>query len=82
MVKASVDPIGLKHFFEKFMKLEGIKPGDPAKEASALDRIGNVFSTHPGTEDRIKEIQPLPAGKTPVHIMTDQQFKDLQKACG
>jgi beta-barrel assembly-enhancing protease len=82
MVKASVDPIGLKHFFEKFMKLEGIKPGDPAKEASALDRIGNVFATHPGTEDRIKEIQPLPAGKTPVQIMTGEQFKDLQKACG
>ena len=82
MVKASVDPIGLKHFFEKLMKLEGMKPGAPAKETSALDRIGNVFSTHPGTEDRIKEIQPLPAGKTPVQIMTDQQFKDLQKACG
>jgi beta-barrel assembly-enhancing protease len=67
MVKASVDPIGLKHFFEKFMKLEGIKPGKAPEESSALDRIGNVFSTHPGTEDRIKEIQPLPAGKVPVN---------------
>jgi beta-barrel assembly-enhancing protease len=82
LVKASVDPIGLKHFFEKFMKLEGVKPGEAPKETSALDRIGNVFSTHPGTDERIKEIQPLPPGKTPVQIMTDQQFKDLQKACG
>ncbi len=82
MVKASVDPIGLKRFFEKFMKLEGIKPGEPPQESSALDTIGNVFSTHPGTQDRIKEIQPLPAGKTPVKIMTDEQFRDLQQACG
>lgn len=82
MVKASVDPLGLKHFFEKLMKIEGIKPGEPAKEVSALERIGNVLSTHPGTQDRIKEIMPLPEGKTPVQIMTDQQFKDLQKACG
>ncbi len=81
MVKASVDPMGLKHFFEKFMKLEGKTPVEPGKDASALDRIGNVFSTHPGTEERIKEIQPLPEGKTPVKIMTDQQFRDLQNAC-
>jgi beta-barrel assembly-enhancing protease len=82
MQKAKVDPIGLKHFFEKIMKLEGAKPADPAKEASALDKIGNVFSTHPGTEDRINEIQPLPQGVTPVQIMTAAQFQDLKKACG
>jgi beta-barrel assembly-enhancing protease len=41
-----------------------------------------VFSTHPGTEDRIKEIKPLPAGKTPVKIMTDEQWQALRKACG
>ncbi len=82
MVKASVDPIGLKHFFEKIMKFDGAKPSSGDKKASTLDTIGNVFSTHPGTEDRIKQILPLPAGKVPVLIMTDQQFQDLKKACG
>ncbi len=82
MVKASVDPIGLKHFFEKIMKIEGAKPIDGDKKTSALDTIGNVFATHPGTEERIKEILPLPTGKIPVSIMTDQQFQDLKKACG
>jgi beta-barrel assembly-enhancing protease len=82
MNKATVDPIGLKHFFEKIMKLEGTTPADPSKETSALDRIGNVFSTHPGTEDRIKEIQPLPAGTTPRVIMSDEQWQALKKACG
>jgi hypothetical protein len=64
------------------MKLEGAKPAEPDKPPSALDRIGNVFSTHPGTEDRIKQIQPLPPGVTPVQIMTDEQFQALKKACG
>jgi beta-barrel assembly-enhancing protease len=82
MGKASVDPMGLKHFFEKIMKLEGSKPVAANEKPSALDKIGNVFSTHPGTEDRIKQIQPLPAGQKPVQIMTDQQFQDLKKACG
>jgi beta-barrel assembly-enhancing protease len=81
MTKAKIDPMGLKAFFEKIMKLEGGKPAEPDKTPSALDRIGNVFSTHPGTEDRIKEIQPLPPGVTPVKIMTNEQFEDLKKAC-
>lgn len=82
MQKAKVDPIGLKHFFEKIMKLEGAKPTEPDKTPSALDKIGSVFSTHPGTEDRIKEIEPLPLGVAPVKIMTDEQFQALKKACG
>lgn len=81
METASVDPIGLKNFFEKLMKLEGGAPKDQENSPSALDRIGNVFSTHPGTEDRIKEIKPLPAGKTPVTIMTEEQWQALRKAC-
>lgn len=81
METASVDPMGLKSFFEKLMKLEGGTPKDQNNSPSALDRIGNVFSTHPGTEDRIKEIKPLAAGKTAVKIMTDEQWQALRKAC-
>jgi beta-barrel assembly-enhancing protease len=81
MNKSTIDPMGLKRFFEKIMKLEGSAPADPSKESSALDRIGNVFSTHPGTEDRIKEIQPLPQGVTPRVIMDDVQWQALKKAC-
>ena len=82
METASVDPMGLKSFFEKLIKLEGGIPKGQESSPSALDRIGNVFSTHPGTEDRIKEIKPLPAGKTAVKIMTDEQWQALRKACG
>jgi beta-barrel assembly-enhancing protease len=82
MTTASVDPMGLKTFFEKMMKLEGGSPKLDDSSPSALDRIGNVFSTHPGTEDRIKEIKPLPAGKSPIKIMNEDQWQALRKACG
>ncbi len=82
MTSASIDPMGLKRFFEKIMKMEGHAPQKSETNPSALDRLGNVFSTHPGTEDRIKEIAPLPAGKTPVKIMTEEQWQALRKVCG
>jgi beta-barrel assembly-enhancing protease len=82
MQNASVNPVGLRSFFEKVLKMEGGAPkSQENSNPSALDRIGNVFSTHPGTEDRIKSIQPLPAGKTPVKVMTDAQWQALRKAC-
>jgi beta-barrel assembly-enhancing protease len=81
MTTASVDTLGLKRFFEKILKMEGGAPKGQDSKPSALDQIGNVFSTHPGTEDRIKEIQPLPAGKTARKVMTDDQWQALRDAC-
>jgi beta-barrel assembly-enhancing protease len=78
---ASIDPLGLRSFFEKIQKLEPVSPETDDKDASALDRIGNVFSSHPGTEERIDNIQPLPAGQTPIKIMTPEQWKALQNIC-
>ena len=84
MVAGSVDPTGLKNFFGKILKLEKSSSSlnETQGEKSALDRIGNVFSTHPGTEERINHIMPLPKGKVAVPIMTDAQFKALQNICG
>ncbi len=81
MQKASIDTLGLKRFFEKMMKLEGAKPKLEQETPSALDRIGNVFSTHPGTEERIKDILPLPQGQKPIVVMTEAQWQALRKAC-
>ena len=85
MSAASVDTAGLKRFFEKVMKLEAGSTNSPDSAAtnkqSALDKIGDVFSTHPGTADRIKEIIPLPAGKSAVQIMTPQQWTALKAIC-
>jgi beta-barrel assembly-enhancing protease len=85
LVKSRIDPIGFKTFFEKILKMEkGDTPSTDSKNSdnSVFTKLGKAFSTHPGTEDRIKLIKPLPDGVTPVRIMTDQQFQDLKTICG
>lgn len=84
MTSAGVDPTGLKRFFEKVMKLE--KPVEPPKDANAaepssLEKLGNLLSTHPNTEERIKAIVPLPEGVTPVKVMTEVQWQALRAIC-
>jgi Zn-dependent protease with chaperone function len=69
---ASIDPLGLKHFFEKVIKIEGARSSE---EASPFSKIGGLLASHPVTEDRIKLIEPVPA-------LTPQQWKDLQGMCG
>jgi Zn-dependent protease with chaperone function len=85
MTKSKVDPMGFKTFFEKILKLEkGDTPSTDNKSSdnSVFTKLGKAFSTHPGTEDRIKLITPLPAGVTPIRVMTEQQFQDLKNICG
>jgi beta-barrel assembly-enhancing protease len=85
MTKSKVDPMGFKTFFEKIMKLEkGDTPSTESKgsDNSVFTKLGKAFSTHPGTEDRIKLIKPLADGVTPVRIMTEQQFQNLKNICG
>jgi beta-barrel assembly-enhancing protease len=84
MIKSKVDPMGFKTFFEKVLKLEkGDTPTTDSKSSdnSVFTKLGKAFSTHPGTEDRIKLITPLPSGVTPVRVMTDEQFQALKKIC-
>ena len=77
MVKADIDPIGLKTFFEKILKLEG-EHGDAPAASSGL---GEIFSTHPGTAERIKEIQPMPAGAVAKPALDGVQWKALKEIC-
>jgi len=48
---ARVDPMALKHFFEKILKEEGKSAG------SAFSNLGTVFSTHPVTTERMERIK-------------------------
>ena len=77
MVRAAIDPIGLKTFFEKILKLEGEHKDSPA----AISGLGGIFSTHPGTEERIKQIQPLPAGVVAKPSLDADQWKALKEIC-
>ncbi len=73
---AHIDPMGLKHFFEKILAQEGKSTG------GALSRLGSIFSTHPGTEERIEHIKPLPSDVPLRPSITDAQWNDLKKICG
>ncbi|HTP88209.1 MAG TPA: M48 family metallopeptidase [Bryobacteraceae bacterium] len=71
MYKAGYDPTAFVDFFEKIQALEKKKPGTMAK----------VFSTHPMTDDRIKDaqmhIQEYLKAK-PEYVVTTSEFNDVK----
>ncbi len=77
LVNASINPMGLKTFFEKIQKLEA----DLKTNNSTFKALGNLFATHPGTEDRIKEITPLPVGQVAVPALTPDEWLALKAIC-
>ena len=76
--KAQIDTEGMKIFFNKMLKRER----EQGSDSKSLHALGEMFSTHPGTEDRIKEIKPLPPGVTPKPALSDEDWKALKKICG
>ena len=75
LTAAGINPLGLKTFFEKMLAEDGTAPN------GALGKLNNLFSTHPGTESRIKLITPWPVGKVQKPILTDAQWQDLRRVC-
>src|SRR5712691_7799656 len=71
MYKSGYDPTSFVDFFEKIETLEKRKPGTMAK----------VFSTHPMTDDRIrnaqKNIQELLVAK-PEYVVNTSEFNDVK----
>lgn len=71
MYKAGYDPTAFVDFFEKIQSQEKKKPGSMAK----------VFSTHPPTDDRIKNsqknIQEYLKAK-PEYVVTTSEFNDVK----
>lgn len=71
MYKSGYDPTAFVDFFEKIQSLEKKKPGTMAK----------VFSTHPLTDDRIKNsqknIQEILDAK-PEYVVTTSEFNDVK----
>jgi beta-barrel assembly-enhancing protease len=71
LYKAGYDPTAFVDFFEKIQSLEKKKPGT----------ISKVFSTHPMTDDRIKqsqaEIQQVLTAK-PEYVVNTSEFNDVK----
>ncbi len=78
LIHASIDPHGLKSFFEKILALES-KLGT---DLGPLNAIGPIFSTHPGTAERIKEIKLLPSGISAQPVLAPDEWQALKKICG
>lgn len=76
MTDAAIDPLGLKEFFEIILAEEG------KSSSGGWGQFTSVLRTHPGTEDRIRKIQPLPDGILARPVMTDAQWEGLKKICG
>src|SRR5215218_7275235 len=71
LYKSGYDPTSFVDFFEKIQSMEKKKPGTMAK----------VFSSHPMTDDRIKDsqknIQEILAAK-PEYVVTTSEFNDVK----
>ncbi len=73
--RAEIDPLGLKQFFERVLKEENKNPG------GALGQIEGAFATHPGTEERIAHIHPLPEGTPARPVLDAAQWQSLKAIC-
>ena len=73
---AAIDPLGLKRFFELVLKEQG------KRRTGTFGKIESAFATHPGTEERIKAIRPLPDGITPRPVLDNIQWQALKGICG
>ena len=76
MQRAAIDPMGLKEFFDIILAEEG-KASD-----GTWRKLQSAIATHPGTEDRIKKIHPLPDDVAARPVLNDAQWLALKNICG
>lgn len=77
LVKAAIDPMGLKRFFEEIKKLEG-KDGSGG---GLFGTVSDMMSTHPVTDERIEALKPLPEGVVARLVLSDADWASLKKVC-
>jgi beta-barrel assembly-enhancing protease len=77
MTTAGIDPLGLKRFFERVMKLEG----DRGSSSGIFGTVSDMMSTHPVTQERIEAIKPLPEGIAARPVLSDADWASLKKIC-
>jgi predicted Zn-dependent protease len=75
--KTAIDPLGLKRFFERVMRLEG----DRGSSGGIFGPVSDMMSTHPVTEERIDAIKPLPQGSAIRPALSDADWASLKRIC-
>ncbi len=98
MVKANMDPKGIRHFFENVHLWEGgvlgdIKEGNKktvkngkGEDENAIFRfmenpLWNIFSTHPDTEMRIKNLKKMESNAQYLPALNKHQWQALKNIC-
>jgi Zn-dependent protease with chaperone function len=76
MENSKIDPMGLKRFFER---ISGRK-GAGSQGSSGFARLLDIFSTHPGTRERIAKIRPLAEGPAQ-KVLAEGQWRALKAIC-
>ena len=85
MEKAKVDPKGLQSFFTRLLKKKsGIdtakKEDDSTSLRKRIEPFTDLFSTHPGTDDRIARLKPRAGGTEPA-ILSATEWSALKTIC-
>lgn len=89
MENAKVDPKGLQSFFTRLLgsKLktktsdkDANKKDDNSSLSSKIEPFTDLFSTHPGTQERISKIVPRPGGTEPA-IISNAEWQALKNIC-
>ncbi len=85
MEKAKVDPKGLQTFFTRLLKKKtGSATAGKSDNSSTLKKqlepFTDLFSTHPGTGDRIGRLKPRAGGTEPA-ILSNAEWRALKAIC-
>jgi Zn-dependent protease with chaperone function len=85
MDNAKVDPKGLQTFFTRLLKKKSgtdtaKKDDDSTSLQKRIEPFTDLFSTHPGTDDRIAGFKPRAGGTEPA-ILSDAEWKALKAIC-
>jgi Zn-dependent protease with chaperone function len=85
MEKAKVDPKGLQSFFTRLLKKKsGVdtakKQDDSTSLRKRIEPFTDLFSTHPGTDDRIARLKPRAGGTEPA-ILSATEWSALKAIC-
>ena len=85
MENAKVDPKGLQTFFTRLLKKKtgtgkAKKDDDSISLQKRIEPFTDLFSTHPGTDDRIARFKPRAGGTQPA-ILNDAEWEALKAIC-
>ena len=76
LVKAAIDPLGLKEFFVIMSANE-----TPSSRSSLWEELDKIRTDHPATADRISRIKPMPEGVAAREVISPAEWQALKAIC-